>query len=228
MFSSSNDVLLAGDENTAENVYRLDRSNGTLAQVNVTAAGGQPLAGSFSDAASISADGRYVEFESDASNLVPGGPADGFYVKDMQTGAVELASRATGPAGAAAARPELAVISGDGRHVAFTANGVLHADNADGAPRPTDAYVRALDTGTTHMVSVGATGGEVGGVNEGAAPDVDFNGDAVAFITDAKLNADDADSTDDAYVRLDIGAQAEMTRFVSFTTRPDAAGRHSG
>ena len=105
VFSSSNDVLLAGDEDSAENVYRLDRSNGTLVQVNVTAAGGQPLAGSVSEAASISADGRYVEFESESSNLVPGGPAEGFYVKDMQTGAVELASRATGPAGAAAARP---------------------------------------------------------------------------------------------------------------------------
>ncbi len=218
VFSSSNDVLLAGDEDSAENVYRLDRSNGTLAQVNLTATGGQPLADSFSEAASISADGRHVEFESDASNFVPGVSGDGFYVKDMQTGAVELASRATGPDGAAATRPELAVISGDGRHVAFTANGALHAGNADGVQGSVDAYVRALDAGTTHMVSVGATGGEVGGVDEGAAPDIDFSGDAVAFITDAKLGAGDADSTDDAYVRTGIGAQSEATRFVSFTT----------
>ena len=45
--------------------------------------------------------------------------------------------------------------------------------------------------------------------SERAAPDIDFDGDAVAFITDAKLSADDTDDTDDAYVRLDIGAQAE-------------------
>ena len=44
VFSSSNDVLLAGDEDSAENVYRLDRSNGSIVQVNVTAAGGQPVA----------------------------------------------------------------------------------------------------------------------------------------------------------------------------------------
>ena len=219
VFSSSNDVLLAGDEDTAENVYRLDRSSGALAQVNVTAAGGQPSAGSFSHAASVSADGRYVEFESDAGDLVPGAPADGFYVKDMQTGAVELASRATGADGAAAASLGLAVISGDGRHVAFTATGPLHAENADGAKDATDAYVRALDAGTTHMVSVGDLGAEAGGVDENAAPDIDFKGDAVAFITDAKLNADDTDATPDAYVRREIGAQAEMTRFVSFTTR---------
>ena len=31
-------------------------------------------------------------------------------------------------------------------------------------------------------------------------------------------SADDTDDTDDAYVRIDIGAQSEMTRFVSFTT----------
>ena len=62
-------------------------------------------------------------------------------------------------------------------------------------------------------------GAEAGGVDENAAPDIDFKGDAVAFITDAKLNADDTDATADAYVRREIGAQAEMTRFVSFTTR---------
>ena len=219
VFSSSNDVLLAGDEDTAENVYRLDRSNGALAQVNVTASGGQPTVGSFGEAASISADGRYVEFESDAGNLVPGAPGKGFYVKDMQTGVVELASRATGADGGAASSPGFAVISGDGRHVAFTATGPLHAENANGAKDATDAYVRALDAGTTHMVSVTSAGAEVGGVTDRAAPDIDFNGDAVAFITDAKLNADDADDTDDAYVRLEIGAQVEMTRLVSFTSR---------
>jgi len=218
VFSSSNDVLLPGDEDSAENVYRLDRSNGTVVQVNVTAAGGQPAAASISNAASVSADGRYVEFESQFSNLVPGGPPDGFYVKDMQTGAVELASRGTGAAGAPPATVDFAVISGDGRHVAFTAPGALHADNADGASGSTDAYVRSLDTGTTHMVSISPTGVQVGGVDDHAAPDIDFTGDAVAFITDAKLSADDMDGSDDAYVRLDIGAQAEQTRFVSFTT----------
>ena len=228
VFSSSNDVLLSGDEDSAENVYRLDRSTGVLVQVNVSAAGGQPAAGSVSNAASISADGRYVEFESRLGNLVPGGPADGFYVKDLQTGAVELASRGTGPTGAAAATVDSAVISGDGRHVAFIARGALHADNADGAEGAVDAYVRALDAGTTHMVSVGAAGAQVGGVEQGAAPDIDWGGDAVAFVSHAKLSADDTDDTDDAYVRVDIGAQAEQTRFVSFTTNQargaDSAG----
>ncbi|HUO75249.1 MAG TPA: hypothetical protein VMU39_31105 [Solirubrobacteraceae bacterium] len=219
VFSSSNDVLLAGDENSAANVYRLDRSTGTLAQVNVAAAGGQPVAGSFSADASISADGRYVEFQSDASNLVPGiAPARGVYVKDMQTGAVTLASRATGADGAAASDPLHAVISGDGRHVAFTATGALHADNADGVQGATDAYVRNLDAGTTHMVSVSGPATEVGGVSDRTAPAVDFAGDGVAFISSARLGADDKDDTDDAYVRTGIGAQTETTRFVSFTT----------
>ena len=219
VFSSSNDVLLAGDEDSAENVYRLDRSNGTLVQVNVTAAGGQPLADSVSEAASISADGRYVEFESDASNLVPGGPADGFYVKDMQTGAVELASRATGPDGAAASSPDLAVISGDGRHVAFTATGVLHADNADGA-QGSDGCVRARARRgyDAHGQRQRGRRARSEASTSCAAPDIDFGGDAVAFITDAKLSAGDTDDTDDAYVRTGIGAQSETTRFVSFTT----------
>ena len=146
----------------------------------------------------------------------------------MQTGAVELASRATGPAGAAAARTALAVISGDGRHVAFTATGALHADNADGAPGARDAYVRALDAGTTHMVSVSAAGAEVGGVNDRAAPDIDFNGDAVAFITDAKLSAGDTDDHR-RRVRADRHRRAVGDDAVGeLHDRPDAAGRHRG
>ena len=179
---------------------------------------GSRLAGSVSNAASISADGRYVEFESQSSNLVPGGPADGFYVKDMQTGAVELASRGTGPAGAAAATVDSAVISGDGRHVAFTAPGALHADNADGAQArrmPMCArWTRARRTWSASAPrarrSEVSTTGRLPTSTSAATPS--------RSSPARSSSADDTDGTDDAYVRLDIGAQAEQTRFVSFTT----------
>ena len=90
VFTSGSNLLLPGDENTATNVYRLDRSDGTLVQVNTTATGGQPNATSTSRDASISADGRFVEFLSTATNLVAGAPQFGFYAKDLQTGAIEL------------------------------------------------------------------------------------------------------------------------------------------
>jgi hypothetical protein len=47
-----------------------DRLTGTLERVSVDSAGGQ--ANDASSAPSLSADGRYVAFDSVASNLVPG------------------------------------------------------------------------------------------------------------------------------------------------------------
>jgi Tol biopolymer transport system component len=223
VFTSGSDLLLPGDENTATNVYRLDRSNGTIVQVNTTADGAQPNLTSTSNAASISADGRFVEFSSNATNLVGGAPAFGIYVKDLQTGAIELASRATGANGAPATSPRLAVISGDGRHVAFTASGPLHADNADGPMSNTDAYVRALDAGTTHMVSVTGAGAEAGGVSSSAPPDIDFSGDVVAFITSAQIDPTDDTGGLDAYVRTGIGG-IERTLLASFATGQSSAG----
>src|SRR3981189_1487676 len=69
---------------------------------------------------SISADGRYVAFRSDASNLVPGDTnflADVF-VRDLQTGAItRVSTNASGDQGNSfSSNPS---ISADGRYVEF-------------------------------------------------------------------------------------------------------------
>ena len=217
VFTSDADALSALDDDSATNVFRLDRQTGEVAQVDTTAQGDQPTPGSGNGPASISADGRFVAFGSTAGNLIAGAPARGVYVKDMQTGAIVLASRSNGAAGAPAGLVVHAVISGDGRHVAFTAIGPVQADNANGVDGRTDAYVRNLDANTTHMVSVSNTGAEAGGGTP-AAPDIDFGGDAVAFITTTRLNDDDGVNDSDAYVRTGIGTQAETTRLASIFT----------
>jgi Tol biopolymer transport system component len=216
VFSSASNALLAGDEDTATNVYRLDLTTGALVQVDTTSAGGQPTPGSRNENASISADGVHVGFRTTSSALDPAASSESpqFVVKDLTTGAVELASRANGPAGAAVADLQFAVLSGDGRHVAFTAASAVQADNATGLTTTTDAYERSLDAGTTHMVSVTSPGkAEGGGVRD--APDIDFAGDAVAFSTQNALVAGDSDTGDDAYVHaLTV---PERTLLVSFS-----------
>ena len=111
-----------------------------------------------SEGATISADGRYVAFSSDAANLVPGVTArqDEIFLKDLVTGTLELVSRGDGRNGKPAERADLGVISGDGRSVVFVASGVLDTDNVNGAAGSRDAYVRSLGDDTTHMVSVTA------------------------------------------------------------------------
>jgi Tol biopolymer transport system component len=74
---------------------------------------------------SISADGRYVAFESYASNL---GPADSstlpdVFVRDLRSGRVFLASRSANGGPAANAPSADPAISGDGRFVAFDSRG---------------------------------------------------------------------------------------------------------
>ena len=115
----------------------------------------------------ISADGRYVAFQSAAQNLGAAGPAgavEGF-VKDLQTGAVELVSRADGFPGAPAAAPGITTLqlSADGRHVLFTSAATnlgtaLPGEEAGEA----HVYERDLETGVTTLVDrVSGVGGQI-------------------------------------------------------------------
>jgi hypothetical protein len=112
---------------------------------------------------SLSADGRYVAFESDATNLGEQGPPGVYeaYVKDLDTGEVKLVSRANGPGGAPANEPgeatgvENLIISGDGRYVIFTSdasNLVTGLPPAAGEEHPWHVYRRDLQTGETVLV----------------------------------------------------------------------------
>jgi Tol biopolymer transport system component len=227
VFSSHSDVLSATDDDAAENVFRLDvcRPGFPLAQVNTGSDGtpAEPL--SDSEGATISADGRYVAFSSDAANLVPGVTAreDEIFVKDLVTGTLELASRGDGPSGRPAERAEMGVISGNGRSVAFIASGVLDTDNVNGAAGSNDAYVRSLDDDTTHMVSVTTTDTRGGGVAFATPPAIDHTGARVAFVTQNGLVPGDNDGSFDAYVRNQVGGGGEATQLVSVGTGASTA-----
>ncbi len=155
------------------------------------------------EAPAISADGRFVAFESRASNL---DPADGDHVfdvmvRDLQTSTTMLVSRASGVGGAKGDGESLSpAISGDGRFVAFgsTASNLDPAD-ADAIP---DIYVRDLQTGTTTLVSRagGATG--VKGDGDSGAPAISSDGRYVAFASEASnLDPPDGDAAVDVFVR---------------------------
>lgn len=158
-----------------------DETVGDTFAVSVTAAGAYADAPT-SPTVSISGDGRYVAFVSAAENLsteAPAGTAE-VYVKDLETGAVKLVSRASGETGApaepmpiggnAAGQIEAALISGNGRYVTFASP----ADNlVPGLPLASEVteesfldhiYRRDLQTGETVLVDRvnGSTGDVVG------------------------------------------------------------------
>lgn len=134
----------------------------------------------------ISADGRYVAFQSASGNLGEAGPVgavEGF-VKDLDTGAVELVSRADGLAGEPAAAPGITTLalSADGRHVLFTS-----AATNLGTPLPgeeageTHVYERDLETGETTLVDrMSGAGGQI--LARGTEGDsISADGSVVAF-----------------------------------------------
>src|SRR5207248_8575007 len=121
-FGSLSDNLVPGDTNKRSDIFVRDRMLGTTERVSVSSAGRQSDADSGllngMGAPSISADGRYVAFDSEATNLVKGdtnGAADVF-VRDRQTGTTERVSVSS--AGAQASGTE-GDISDDGNRVAF-------------------------------------------------------------------------------------------------------------
>ena len=105
---------------------------------------------------SISADGRYVAFESFARNLSDA-DADGavdVFVRDLQQGTTTYVSRG-GDANSYAAS-----ISADGRLVAFGSDSAkLDPADVDGSP---SIFVRDLHAGTTRIVSGAIRGGALG------------------------------------------------------------------
>ena len=85
-FASSASNLVGSDTNGAADAFVLDRQTGQITRVSVASDGTEANSGS-SDP-TLSADGRFVVFRSNASNLVAGdtnGLVDVF-VHDRQTG----------------------------------------------------------------------------------------------------------------------------------------------
>ena len=86
-FRSFASNLVAGDTNATDDMFVRDRQAGTTERVSVSSTGVQGNGPSGFGGVAISADGRFVAFDSPATNLVPGdtnGQNDVF-VRDRQT-----------------------------------------------------------------------------------------------------------------------------------------------
>ncbi len=178
-------------------------------------------AGSFNNGASVSADGRYVAFETSSPGLLPGVP-DGVVVRDMVTGTVTLVSREDGPNGAPLPgggidEPQ---ISADGRRVAF-------AFAPDGENGPAEIFVRDIPTGRTYIAS--RADGIDGKISASSGTEfhslqISDDGSRVAWVTDAgnrDFSPDDPSGDFDVYVRdVDAGRTFLASRPNGILTGP--------
>jgi VCBS repeat protein len=179
-FESDATNLVTGDTNGVRDLFIHDRQTGVTTRVSVATGGGQ-VNGESVDA-ELSADGRYVTFQSEATNLVAGdtnGVSDVF-VHDRQTSTTTRVSVASGGLQGGGESSE-GTISGDGRFVAFLsfATNLVPSDtNGEG-----DVFVHDRQTNTTTRMSV--TTGGVQGNDFSCNPAISQDGRIVGFFSDS-------------------------------------------
>jgi Tol biopolymer transport system component len=209
--------LVPGDTNGQGDVFVRDRLAGTTGRVSLTSTGGQQNgpAGSLVSSVGINGDGRFVAFDSFASNLVSddtNGTTDVF-VRDRATGVTERADVSSAEAQAQGGAL-LEATSDDGSAILFDsgAPNLVPGDTND--PNQPDVFVRDLAVGQTERVSVGVGGVQANAVSFGAA--ISADGRVVAFSSDASnLVAGDTNGFFDAFVH---------DRIASTTTRISLSG----
>ena len=206
-FASNATNLVSDDKYSITDVFVRDLTANTIVRVSLDASGDDANNGSGEP--SISADGRFVAFESSADDLVAGDTnheldifvhdrdPDGNGIFDEGNGVTTRASvDSNGVEGASGSfRPS---ISADGRKVAF----VSYSTNLDPADTSykLDVFLHDMTTGATSLVSVsrGGTGGNDHSLHCHLAAD----GNSVAFSSFASdLVAGDANQRRDVFVR---------------------------
>ena len=245
VFLSAANNLVPNDTNGRGDVFVRDRLTGTTQRVNLGPGGVQAIGASawyggsvgswpeyglsvFSyegmiagnTEIAISADGRYVAFVSDATNLGAGDTNDlpDVFVHDRQTGITSRVSLTEGgmqlthAAGThGLSRPHVAM-SANGRFVAFTTN---YAGVAGDTNNVSDVYVRDLQMNQTARVSIGTGGTQSNGFS--GWPSLSADGRFVAFASDASNLVPGADDQRDVYLH---DRQTGATTRVSMNTVP--------
>jgi PKD repeat protein len=212
VFSSYGTNLGSGDTNGKCDVFIRDRLNATTECVSVSSAGVE--GDNNSGRPHVSADGRFVTFYSDATNLVAddtNGVRDAF-VRDRLEGTTERVSVASdGTQGNGVSGDP--TISADGRYVTFfsAASNFFAPDDTNGQY---DIFVHDRDTGVTEIVSVTPAGQE--GSSTSNYPTISADGRYVAFFSWASnIVPGDTNSSYDVFVR---DRQGGVTQRASVST----------
>jgi archaellum component FlaF (FlaF/FlaG flagellin family) len=206
--------------NNSDDIFVRDLLTNTTTRVSVDPAGNQANDSSYDP--SISADGRFVAFQSDATNLVPGDTNNNndIFLRDLSTNTTTRVSvdSAGNQANKGSGDPS---ISGDGRFVTFssTASNLVPGDTNN----EEDIFVRDLSTNTTTLVSVGSSGDRANDFS--SIPSISANGRFVTFYSFAtNLVPGDTNNERDIFVR---DLLTNTTTLVSVSSNGDLANNTS-
>ncbi len=203
VFYSSATNLVAGDTNNVADIFLHDRETGVTERISVASNGDQ--ANGASTAASVSADGRYVVFDSVATNLVLGdtNAARDVFLRDRTAGTTTRISVDTSGT-QSNGDSHYPSISADGKFVAFhsTATNLIGLDTNGVA----DVFLRWLDSGVTSRVSVNSEGTAGNGASTDATLSADgryvaFTSAATNLLVDDDDHASDTNGFNDVFLR---------------------------
>lgn len=206
-FVSYANNLVRRDTNRRADVFVYNRATRKTIRISINSDGTQ--ANGDSAAPMFSADGGFVAFHSNASNLVEGDENDltDVFVHDLSSGETTRVSR--GLAGAESnGESFIPAISGDGRYVAFQswASNLVPGDT-NGTPNVyegIDVFRYDRQTGQTERVSVSDDGEQANGPSNdpGDDPSISADGRWVCFASAASnLVDDDTNGSYDVFLR---------------------------
>lgn len=171
--------LLPADSNSVTDIYVFDREARVLTLETSTPDGAAADGSSWHP--QLSADGRYLAFDSIATNLTPlpdRNETNDVFVRDRQAGITRRVSvgvdgqESNGPSGPPA-------VSADGAFVAFASAATNLVRDADVNGVATDIYRVCLATGTVDRVSLDSEGRQHGVSH---SPSLDATGRQVVFV----------------------------------------------
>jgi len=192
-------------------------SPGATERVSLDSGGNEANSQSLGPA--ISADGRFVAFNSGASNLVPGDTNDSIdtFVHDRltaETVRVSVTSQGEQGKGQPAAALIDTAISDDGRIVAFNPSSALVPEDSN---KDVDVYVHSLVTGETELVSLDEAGNQF--TSESLVSDISGDGRVAAFSNEGSLYMRDLEANvTERIAPGGLGSPSEDGRYIAFVS----------
>ncbi len=195
-------------------VYVRDVLAGTIELVNVDSNEVPAnVPGTVTNVLSISADGRYVAFDSRATNLDVAYPnlaqLSRIFVRDRGLGTTRLATIAPGNFPGEGIEPSL---SSDGRYMAFRSTHAYVPGDSNQAP---DVFVKDLFGFSIDHVSTDSQ--DLGGYGISYRPDISSDGRYVAFLSTVNLGAPHGNpSVTDAFVKDRVTREIQLVSLASW------------
>jgi Tol biopolymer transport system component len=216
---SSTVNLMAGqtDPQSVNDVYLYNRQAGTFTLVSHASSAALASANGASDGPILSTDGRYVVYESNGSNLVPGqtaGSGGQLFLYDRITGTNVLVSHASGSPATPSNHHQIdgPVFSTDGRYLAFTswATNLIPGQTGGGSVFG-NVFLYDRTTGATTMPSHAQGYPQQAAGRASADISLSADGRWVAFGSySSTIDPADCNSQDDVFLHDQVAGTNEL------------------